>query len=331
MKLLLIFLLIGCSTNRELTRKIISKLEEKHLHKREINKKDVEKILLNKYKIKTDLPEDYLTNLDGGEFLKENYNTNFNVYINSIIKSYDPHSKYFIGNSGSLNKSLDQSKAIFKKNKDTLYIKIESFYTEETKNDNLRRYIFYNIKKYNPSHIIFDLRGNRGGYLKSTLNILKLFIEGDVMFSQDKEGYISYYQNENEPIFNDENIYVLIDEKSASSAEIFAGAIKDSGRGIVIGNVSHGKGTLQRYYKVDEGFLGVTEEYTYSPSGKSFQVKGVIPHIILEDKKEDYKYESKYNFHLPYSEIKIIKDEKFPKFDKKVLGNILNLIKLKEI
>lgn len=130
--------------------------------------------------------------------------------------------------------------------------------------------------------IIIDLRNNGGGSLREANELTGLFIEkgpsvqirhsNNRVYSEAKTYYAPYY---------DGPIVVLINRLSASASEIFAGAIQDYQRGIIVGSDSFGKGTVQSLSDLTHGKLKLTESKFYRISGKSTQHKGVIPDIDL--------------------------------------------------
>ncbi|MGE0091321.1 MAG: S41 family peptidase [Bacteroidales bacterium] len=130
------------------------------------------------------------------------------------------------------------------------------------------------LRKFGLSSLIFDLRGNSGGYFDQALLLSNEFL--------DKGSLIVYMQGRNRPrqdFFADNNgtcrdlgIKVLIDEGSASSSEIFAGAIQDNDRGQIIGRRSFGKGLVQEpIYFSDNSGIRLTVARFYTPTGRSIQ------------------------------------------------------------
>ncbi|HEY7884646.1 MAG TPA: carboxy terminal-processing peptidase, partial [Cellvibrionaceae bacterium] len=118
--------------------------------------------------------------------------------------------------------------------------------------------------------------------------------------------------------------FVLINRLSASASEIFAGAIQDYGRGIIVGNQSFGKGTVQSLQPLEHGQLKVTESKFYRVSGDSTQHRGVIPDVALPSliDPEDVG-ESSYDYALPWDNIHAVKHETY--FDiSSVLPGILS-------
>ncbi|MFL2492234.1 MAG: carboxy terminal-processing peptidase [Luminiphilus sp.] len=128
--------------------------------------------------------------------------------------------------------------------------------------------------------LVIDLRGNGGGSLREANELTGLFIEygptvqirgtGSRVWRDGKRRRGPYY---------DGPVAIMIDRLSASASEIFAGALQDYGRAIVVGDRSFGKGTVQTLLDLPEGQLKITESKFYRISGDSTQHRGVIPDI----------------------------------------------------
>lgn len=172
------------------------------------------------------------------------------------------------------------------------------------------------LKEENVEGIVIDLRYNGGGSLQDVIQMVGLFIEdGPVVQVKDKDGEASVYRDRDKSILYDGPLVVMINEYSASASEIFAAAIQDYGRGIVIGTPSYGKGTVQRQVGLDPngnffsqnaelGSLKLTLQKFYRINGGSTQLKGVTPDIILPDNFEFSKTKEKDQPNaLPWDEI----------------------------
>ncbi|MBK8679853.1 MAG: peptidase S41 [Sphingobacteriales bacterium] len=123
--------------------------------------------------------------------------------------------------------------------------------------------------------IILDLRGNPGGLLDEAVNVASLFLNNGqtVVYtkSRNREGD-KYYKTDREPIDNNIPLAVMIDRGSASAAEIVAGVIQDTDRGIVLGNRSFGKGLVQTTHPLPyDTKLKITTGKYYLPSGRCIQ------------------------------------------------------------
>lgn len=159
----------------------------------------------------------------------------------------------------------------------------------------------------NVDGVIMDLRANGGGSLFESAQLTDLFIDqGPVVQIRDKYGRVSrrYYRSRNKAHYSGPLI-VIIDRQSASASEIFAGAIQDYGRGLVVGSRSFGKGTVQGLKPLPEGEIKLTESKFYRVSGDSTQHLGVVPDISFPSfiDEEDFG-ESSYDYALKWDQIR---------------------------
>jgi carboxyl-terminal processing protease len=141
------------------------------------------------------------------------------------------------------------------------------------------------LKQENVEGIIIDLRNNGGGSLDEALSLTDLFIDrGPVVQVRYSNGYVQVLpeaKNQKPGIVYSGPIAVLTNRLSASASEIFAGAIQDYGRGIIVGGQTFGKGTVQSVLPLEHGQLKLTQAKFYRVSGDSTQHKGVIPDILF--------------------------------------------------
>jgi carboxyl-terminal processing protease len=147
------------------------------------------------------------------------------------------------------------------------------------------------LRKDGAEVLIMDLRANGGGYLPEAESLTGLFIDrGPVVQLRDTSGHIEVDDDPNPAIFYSGPLIVLVDRFSASASEIFAGAIQDYGRGLIIGQQTYGKGTVQNAHplnytifgrKPELGQLNVTIGKYYRITGESTQDRGVTPDIEL--------------------------------------------------
>ncbi len=153
--------------------------------------------------------------------------------------------------------------------------------------------------------IILDLRNNGGGSLQEATMLTDLFIDqGPVVQIRESNGRVTQHNRSRSRALYRGPLVVLINRLSASASEIFAGAIQDYQRGIIVGSQSFGKGTVQLLSGLPEGQLKLTESKFYRVSGDSTQHRGVIPDIkmpILVDHEE--VGESTYENALPWDKI----------------------------
>ena len=128
--------------------------------------------------------------------------------------------------------------------------------------------------------IVIDLRDNGGGSLQEANQLTGLFIEyGPTVQIRSAESRVWRDGKRRRSPYYEGPLAVMINRLSASASEIFAGAIQDYGRGIIVGEQSFGKGTVQSLVPLQEGQLKITESKFYRVSGGSTQHRGVVPDI----------------------------------------------------
>lgn len=163
------------------------------------------------------------------------------------------------------------------------------------------------LKEENISGIILDLRSNGGGSLMDVVQMVGFFIdEGPVVQVKSRDEAPSILRDREKGILWDGPLVVMVNEFSASASEIFAAAIQDYKRGIVVGSSStFGKGTVQRNIELDRtawltgaepelGSLKLTIQKFYRITGASTQLRGVVPDIIIPDQYEYLKLREKH-------------------------------------
>lgn len=130
------------------------------------------------------------------------------------------------------------------------------------------------VKRKGATSLILDLRQNPGGYLEAARDIADEFLDDHklIVYTKSLHEKQEEYRAVNDGLFEEGKLVVLIDESSASAAEILAGAIQDWDRGVIIGHRSFGKGLVQEQYNLDDGAaLRLTIARYYTPSGRSIQ------------------------------------------------------------
>ncbi len=163
--------------------------------------------------------------------------------------------------------------------------------------------------------LIIDLRSNGGGSLSEATQLTGLFIDsGPVVQVKDTTGRVTLEFDKDEGITYDGPLVVLVDGNSASASEIFAGAIQDYNRGIVVGEPTFGKGTVQnlidlnRFDRSMKGKLGelkTTIAQFFRVNGESTQHRGVIPDILFQiSTTDDARGERSLDNALPWAKIK---------------------------
>lgn len=135
--------------------------------------------------------------------------------------------------------------------------------------------------------LILDLRSNQGGLLDAAYHIADAFIsEGVIVSTRGRKSEFDEEYSANSDILCDPEIpvVVLVDEYSASASEIVAGAIKDTGRGILVGEKTYGKGVVQKRYPLTGiGAMSLTISSYYTPNGTSIDKSGITPQVHIAE------------------------------------------------
>ena len=194
------------------------------------------------------------------------------------------------------------SSKVISKNKNLGYIRLKSF------NENSDKQFLKTLKKFEKNSkikgYVLDLRNNPGGLLTKAINITDFFLnEGEIVSTKGRN------ISETRKFFarrGDETqgkpIIVLINNGSASASEIFAGALKDHKRAIILGENSYGKGSVQSIIPLrNGGGMRLTISKYYLPSGKSISEVGVTPDILVEEIENDFKINSEKDNQLNYA------------------------------
>lgn len=130
------------------------------------------------------------------------------------------------------------------------------------------------LQKQGMKKLILDLRGNSGGYLDQAILISNMFLPKDklIVYTQDRNGKQSRQHSDGSGTLQDMEMVMLIDESSASSSEILAGALQDNDRCYIVGRRSYGKGLVQEQIPFSDGSaVHLTIARYYTPSGRSIQ------------------------------------------------------------
>ena len=189
------------------------------------------------------------------------------------------------------------------------------------------------LKDFNNSGVdavVLDLRNNGGGALIEANKIIGLFVSsGPTVQVKQKRGYIQPYGDTRAIQEWDKPLLVLVNRYSASASEIVAGAIQDYRRGIVVGQRTFGKGTVQSLENLSEGQIKITESKYYRVNGMSTQNKGVIPDIELPSTWDiESVGESSYPTALEWDVIRPYRHNKF-KLNKSLIGEVINQFELR--
>ena len=206
------------------------------------------------------------------------------------------------------------------------YIYLPEFYADFEKPNGARCAVdvakeIQKLKKENVEGIVLDLRGNGGGSLYDVVQMAGLFIEdGPIVQVKGRDEKPGVLRDRDKDIQYSGPFAVMIDETSASASEIFAAAIQDYKRGVIIGSTStYGKGTVQRNIPLnpendnnllgtkktdDLGSLKLTLQKFYRINGGATQLRGVTPDVVLPDRLEYLKFREKDNpYALKWDEI----------------------------
>jgi len=144
----------------------------------------------------------------------------------------------------------------------------------------------------NPKGLILDLRNNGGGYLDQGISVASEFLPKDkiVVYEKFGDGKLTSYESIGGGEATDIPMVVLINEGSASAAEIVAGAIQDYGRAKLIGTQSYGKGSVQSFIQLqnNQGAVGITMALWLTPNERSIDHVGLSPDIFVEFTDEDF-------------------------------------------
>ena len=181
------------------------------------------------------------------------------------------------------------------------YIRLKSF------NENSDKQFLKSVKEFEKSKIkgyVLDLRNNPGGLLTQAINITDFFLEdGEIVSTKGRKVSETrkFFARRGDEV-KGKPIVVLINNGSASASEIFAGALKDHKRAIILGENSYGKGSVQSIIPLrNGGGMRLTISKYYLPSGKSISEVGVTPDILVEEAGDDFLINSDKDNQLNYA------------------------------
>ena len=191
---------------------------------------------------------------------------------------------------------------VLSKEKNIGYIRLKSF------NENSDNQFLKSIKQFEKNSkiksYVIDLRNNPGGLLTQAINITDFFLDdGEIVSTKGRKVTETrkFFAKRGDEI-NGKPVIVLINNGSASAAEIFAGALKDHKRAIILGENSYGKGSVQSIIPLGNGGgMRLTISKYYLPSGKSISEIGVTPDILVEEIGDDFKINSDKDNQLSYA------------------------------
>ena len=212
-----------------------------------------------------------------------------------------------------LDEAFARSAIIQKGNDKYGYILLPDFYADFEREDGHRcsKDVAIEVEKLKAEKvkgIVIDVRYNGGGSLYEVVQMAGLFIDkGPIVQIRDKVGRSQVLADESPGILYDGPLVVMVNQFSASASEIFAGAIQDYNRGLIVGSSStYGKGTVQRNISFGKPLdaMGIQTEYGavkltfqkfYRVTGSSTQKKGVLADVVFPDDYEFLKYREKDN------------------------------------
>ena len=190
----------------------------------------------------------------------------------------------------------------------TFYMNFEAYQKGDPNYKSTTRDVYNLLNELNKAKvdgIIIDLRDNGGGSLPEAAMLTDLFVDpGPVVQIRQSDDTVSRNYRAYQPAVYRAPVAVLVNRLSASASEIFAGAIQDYGRGIIIGSPTFGKGSVQNLVELRHGRLKITEAKFYRISGDSTQHRGVIPDVQLPSLLDPAEIgESSYDNALPWDRI----------------------------
>ena len=182
------------------------------------------------------------------------------------------------------------------------YIRLKSF------NENSDKQFLKSVKNFEKKSkikgYVVDLRNNPGGLLTQAINITDFFLEdGEIVSTKGRKMSETrkFFARKGDEV-KGKPIVVLINNGSASASEIFAGALKDHKRAIILGENSYGKGSVQSIIPLTNGGgMRLTISKYYLPSGKSISEVGITPDILVEEDNEDFLINSEKDNQLNYA------------------------------
>ena len=194
------------------------------------------------------------------------------------------------------------SSKIIGEEKNLGYIRLKSF------NENSDKQFLKSVKEFEKKSrikgYVFDLRNNPGGLLTQAINITDFFLEdGEIVSTKGRKVSETrkFFARKGDEI-KGKPIVILINNGSASASEIFAGALKDHKRAIILGENSYGKGSVQSIIPLrNGGGIRLTISKYYLPSGKSISEVGVTPDIFIEEEGDDFTINTDKDNQLNYA------------------------------
>ncbi len=170
------------------------------------------------------------------------------------------------------------------------------------------RALIDSLKEEGIDGLVIDLRNNGGGALHEANDLVGLFIdEGPTVQIRNANNDVQVLTDQDPSVAYDGPLVVMVNRMSASASEIFAGAVQDYGRGLVVGSQTFGKGTVQAVRPLNHGQLKITQSKFYRVSGGSTQHKGVMPDIAIPSRVDTSRIgEDALEHALPWDQIEAV-------------------------
>jgi carboxyl-terminal processing protease len=163
------------------------------------------------------------------------------------------------------------------------YIRLTQF--QERSADDLAAAVDRMEKEGGLKGLVLDMRNNPGGLLDQAVKVADLWVDSGLIVYTDgrMENQRMEFRATRDAVKREYNMVVLVNEGSASASEIVAGALQDTGRAVVVGTQTFGKGSVQTIIPLSDGSaLRLTTARYYTPKGRSIQAKGITPDIVVE-------------------------------------------------
>jgi carboxyl-terminal processing protease len=132
--------------------------------------------------------------------------------------------------------------------------------------------------------LIFDLRGNSGGFVREAIKVVSVFAEdATVLIERERDGEPKVHRTTGRAVTTELPLIVLVNEASASASEIVAGALQDLDRGLLLGTTTYGKGSVQLGEELRDGsIMRVTIARWYTPNDRTIEGVGLTPDVVVE-------------------------------------------------
>lgn len=237
----------------------------------------------------------------------------------AMVKVLDKDSKFYadIDEANGISKYSRRRQFAARTEDGMLYIKIGAF------NKQTFAEVKQALEEYTQTPVlIIDLQGCPGGMAGEAVRIAELFLDGGIIASAKgkEDNAETFYNAEDGDVWQAKPVFVLVDEETASAAEILAAALQEQGRAKVIGTKTKGKGTMQKLIALENGgVLAVTEGFFLTPSGRELNNSGVMPDVctfemppsknvenLLKEQKKDCGKEKRTDNRLEMNVIKFL-------------------------